>query len=65
MSFYWCLLKKKFEKIEGDLLAHVRQKQNTFLQSLDRWTDNKKQSGETFAEVNTNNLWQFYFYKYL
>ena len=30
MSFYWCLLKKKFEKIEGDLLAHVRQKQNTF-----------------------------------
>ena len=31
MSFYWCLLKKKFEKIEGDLLAHVRQKQNTFL----------------------------------
>ena len=32
MSFYWCLLKKKFEKIEGDLLAHVRQIQNTFLQ---------------------------------
>ena len=37
MSFYWCLLKKKFEKIEGDLLAHVHQKQNTFL----AWTVTK------------------------
>ena len=31
MCFYWCLLKKKFENMEGNLLAHAQQKQNTFL----------------------------------
>ena len=41
MSFYWCLLKKKFEKIEGDLLAHVRQIQNTFLSEPPSYDETK------------------------
>ena len=34
MCFYWRLLKKKFENIEGNFLARVQEKQDIFLEIL-------------------------------
>ena len=34
MCFYWRLLKKKFENIEGNFLAHVQEKQDIFLEQF-------------------------------
>ena len=32
MRLYWCLLKKEFENIEMDHLAHVQEKRDIFLE---------------------------------